>query len=52
MFHHKIDEISNDMPKIFGITDDILIKVYKDDGTDHDEMVHKVLQRYKEVNLR
>ena len=40
------------MPNIFAITDDILAIAYKADGTDHDAMVHKVLQSCKEVNLR
>ena len=47
MFHHKIDEIFNDMPNVFGITDDILVIGYDDydDGTEHGAMVRKVLQR-------
>ena len=51
MFQCKIDEISSDMPNVFGIADDILVIGY-DDGTDHDAMMHKVLQRCKEVNLK
>ena len=45
MFQRKIDEIFNNMPIIFGITDDILIVGYEDDGRDHDDTVQKVLQR-------
>ena len=52
MFQYKIDEMFNDMPNIFGIGDDILIIGYDNDGTDHDEAVHKVQQRCKEVNLK
>ena len=52
MFQCKIDEIFSDMPNIFGIMNDILVIGYDDDGTDHDAMVHKVLQRCKEVNLK
>ena len=52
MFQCKIDEIFNDMPNVFGIADDILAIGYNDDGTDHDAMVYKVLQRCKEVNLK
>ena len=40
------------MPNIFGIADDILFIGYDEDGTDHDTAVHKVLQQYKEVNLK
>ena len=40
MFQWKIDEIFNDMPNVFGITDDILVVGYDDDGRDHSETVH------------
>ena len=52
MIQHKIDEIFNDMPNVFGIADDILVAGYYDDGTDHDALVHKVLQWCEEVNLK
>ena len=45
MFQCKIDEIFSDMPNIFGITDNILVIGYKNNGADHDAMVHNVLQR-------
>ena len=41
MFQCKIDEIFNDMPNSFGITDDILVIGYDDDGTDDGAMVQK-----------
>ena len=40
------------MPNIFGIVDDNLVIGYGDDGTDHDAMVQKVLQRCEEVTLK
>ena len=52
MFQRKIDEIFNDMPNVFGITDDLLIVRYEDDGRDHDDIVQKVLQRCRKVNLK
>ena len=52
MFQWKIDEIFNDMPKVFGIMDYILVVGYKDDGRDHDKIVCKVLQGCSEVNLK
>ena len=52
MFQCKTDKIFSDMPNIFCITDDILVIGYDDNGTDHDAMVHKVLQRCEEVNLK
>ena len=52
MFQHKIDELFSDMPNVFSIMDDILVIGYDDDGADHDTLVHKVLQRCEEVNLK
>ena len=51
MFQCKIDGIFSDMPNIFGITDDILVIGYDENGADPDAAVHGVLQRCKEVNL-
>ena len=51
MFQRKIDEISNDKPNVFGITDDISVVGYKDDGRDHNGTLQKVLQRCRKVNL-
>ena len=52
MFQCKIDEIFSDMPNVFGIVDNILVIGYNNNGADHDAVVHKVLQRCKEVNLK
>ena len=52
MFQSKIDKIFNDMPNVFGIADDILVKGYNKDGTDHDEAVYKVLKWCQDVNLK
>ena len=49
MFQHKTDELFNDMPNVFGITDDILVIGYNDDGTDHYATAHKVLQSMKKL---
>ena len=46
-YQRKIDEIFNDMPNIFGITNDILVVSYHDDGRDHNNTVQKVLQTCK-----
>ena len=40
------------MQNVFGITDDILVVGYEDDGRDHDETVQKVLQRCRKVSLK
>ena len=52
MFQCKIDKIFSDMPNMFGIVDDILVKGYNEDGADHNAAVHKVLQWCEEVNLK
>ena len=52
MFQCKIDEIFSDMSNIYGITDDILVIGYDEDGADHDAVVNNVLRQCKEVNLK
>ena len=44
MFQRKIDESFNDMPNVFGITDDILVVGYEDNDKDHNKTVQKLLQ--------
>ena len=44
MFQCKIDKFFNDMPNVFGITDDILVIGYNEDGKDHDEAMYNVLR--------
>ena len=45
MFQYKINKIFNDIPNVFGITDDILVIGYDEDGTDHDEAVYNMLRQ-------
>ena len=52
MFQHKIDEIFNNMPNVFGIEDDILVIGYDEDGTDYNEAVYNMLRCCKEVSLK
>ena len=52
MFQHKIDEIFNDIPNVFGIADDILVVGYDKDGSDHNKAVYKVLRQCQDVNLK
>ena len=40
------------MPNVFGITDDIVVTGYDENGADHDAAFHKVLQQCEEVNLK
>ena len=50
--HRKIDEIFKDMPNVCGIANDILVAGYEAGGRDHDKTVQRVLQRYRQVNLK
>ena len=52
MFQQNISEIFNDMPNVFGIADDTSGAGYNTNGKDCDDMVHRVLQRCREVNLK
>ena len=52
MFQHKIDDIFNDMPNVFGIADGILVIGYEEDEADHDEAVYNVLWQCQEVHLK
>ena len=52
MFQRKIHEIFNDMPNVFGITNDILVVEYDADGRDHNKTVQRALQRCRQVNLK
>ena len=52
MFHHKIDEIFNDIPNVFGIADDMLVIWYDKDRTDHDRAVYRVLRHCQECKFK
>ena len=51
MFQRKMDEIFKDLPNVFGIAGDILVKGYNADGKDHDDTLQTVQQRCRQVNL-
>ena len=52
LFQCKIDEISNDIPNVFCIADDILVIGYDKDKIDYDKAVYKVLRQCQDVNLK
>ena len=52
MFQCKIDEFFNDMPNVFGITDDNLVIGYDENRADHDKAVFNMLRQCQEVNLK
>ena len=45
MFYCKIDEVSGDMPNVFGIAEDIMVIGYNKNGADHNAAVHKMMWR-------
>jgi hypothetical protein len=52
VFQRKIDETFGDIPGCFGIADDLVIAGWREDGTDHDETLHTVLQRARNTGTR
>ena len=52
MFQRKINKIFKDLPNVFSIAGDILVVGYEADSKDHDKIVHMVLQRSRQVNLK
>ena len=52
MFQHKMVNIFNDIPNVFGIADDILVIGYDKNKADHDEAVYSVLRQCQDVNLK
>jgi hypothetical protein len=52
MFQKKIDDMFRHEKHAFGIADDILIVGFKEDGSDHDAAVRRVLKICKKENLR
>ena len=41
MFSKKIDELFSDISTVFGISDDILIAGFDEQGKDHDETLER-----------
>ena len=52
MFQRKTDKIFKELPNVSGIADDILVVGYEADGKDHDETFCRVLQIFRQVNLK
>ena len=52
MFHKKTDEVFSSMLNVFGIADDILIVGFDKYARDHDDVLEKVLQIYRQLNLK
>ena len=51
-FQRKLDTIYNPLPNVNGIADDLIIWGNKDDGSDHDEAITKLLHTAKENGLK
>ena len=52
MIQRKIDEIFKNLPNVFGIPDDILVVGYDRDGHDHDDILQRVLQVYRQPQTK
>ena len=52
MFEKKVDKLFNNIPNVFGISNDILIAGFDEEGSDHDKMLKKVLQICRQSNLK
>ena len=52
VFQHKLDEIFGKLKNMMCITDDIMVVGYKDDHSDHDLALTKLLQTAKQNNVK
>ena len=51
-FQRKIDKIFHGLTNVFGIANDILIAGFDDLGRDHDEVVDKVIEIFRNASLK
>jgi len=52
VFQKKVDETFGDLPGVTGIADDIVVFGTKEDGSDHDMNLRRVLERARETGIR
>ena len=52
MFQRKIDKISEELPNVYGIADDILVVGYEADGKDYDKTLQRMPQICRQVYLK
>ena len=52
VFQKKVDETFGDLPGVTGIADDIIVFGTKDDGSDHDANLARVIERARQTGLR
>ena len=52
MFQRKICKKFKELPKVFGIADNILIERYNGNDTGHDRTLYRVLQICRNENLK
>ena len=50
-FQRKIDNLSQGLPNVFGISDDTLSTGFDDMGRDHDAVVNKMVKICRQANL-
>ena len=51
-FQRAIDNTFQDIPNVFGIADDLIVVGFSEDGHDHDQALHAVLQRARDKGPR
>ena len=52
VFQHKLDKIFGKLKNVMCVTDDIMVVGYKDDHSDHDLTLTKLLQTAKQNNVK
>ena len=52
VYQYKVDGHLEGIPNCTAIADDIIMYGYKDDGSDHDDTVLKVMELAKKVGMR
>ena len=52
VFQKKVDETFGELPGVTGIADDIVIVGYKEDGSDHDANLKRVLDTARSAGIR
>ena len=51
-FQRAIDTTFQDIPNVFGIADDLIVVGFSEDGHDHDQALHAVLQHARDKGPR
>ena len=52
VFQRMVDQTFGDLPGVTGIADDIIVFGHKEDHSDHDENLQRVMERAKQTGIR